>query len=165
MEVEVEILPLNVVNMLQVLGGFEEEKCNIPKELFNKKMGQLQINDWANMLGALDSEDFNDESSSEEEITKYEKRTEDGPQETILNLENEIEQLKDHGLDLIIEEKALMQILNLTLQKQHQNILEGLFSKDDDYANWIKCVVVEKDVRMQQRLGKNIEPNVHLYLV
>jgi hypothetical protein len=59
-------------------------------------MGQLQINDWVNLLGALDFEDFNDESSSKEEITKYEKRTKDGPQETILNLENKIEQLKDH---------------------------------------------------------------------
>jgi hypothetical protein len=26
---EVEVLPLNVMNMLQVLEGFEEEKCNI----------------------------------------------------------------------------------------------------------------------------------------
>ncbi len=81
------------------------------------KMGPLQIKDQANLLGALDSEDFNDESSSKEEMTKYEGRTEDGPQETILNLENEIEELKDHGLDLIIEEEALMQILNLTLQE------------------------------------------------
>ncbi len=38
-----------------------------------------------------------------------------------------------------------------------------MFSKDDDYANWIKCAIVEKDVRMQQRLGKNIIPTVHLY--
>jgi hypothetical protein len=34
---EVEVLPLNVRNMLQVLKGFEEEKCNV--ELFNKNMG------------------------------------------------------------------------------------------------------------------------------
>jgi len=33
----------------------------------------------------------------------------------MLNLENEIEELKDHGLDLIIEGEAPMQILNLTL--------------------------------------------------
>jgi hypothetical protein len=42
-------------------------------------------------LGALNSEDFNDKYSSEEEITKYEGKIEDGPQETILNLENKIE--------------------------------------------------------------------------
>jgi hypothetical protein len=32
----------------------------------------------------------------------------------------------------------------LTLQEQHQNILEGFFSKDDDYADWIKCATVEE---------------------
>jgi hypothetical protein len=134
--------------MLQVLVG-SEDKCNIQEELFNKKMGQLQIKDWADLLGALDSEDFNDESSSEEETTEYEGTTKDGPQEIMLNLENEIEKLKDHGLDFIIEGEAPMQILNLTLQEQHQNILEGLFSEEDDYADWIKCVVVEEDVQIQ----------------
>jgi hypothetical protein len=61
--------------MLQVLEGSEEENCNVQEELFNKKMGQLQIKDWANLLGALDSKDFSDEYSSEEETTKYEGRT------------------------------------------------------------------------------------------
>ncbi len=86
-------------------------------------------------MGALDAKDFNDESSSKEEITKYEGRIKYGPQETILNLVNEIEELKDHGFDLIIKEEAPMQILNLTLQEQHQNILEGFFSEDDDYVD------------------------------
>jgi len=53
----------------------------------------------------------------------------------------------------------------LTLQEQHQNVLEGLLSEDDDYADWIKYAVVEEDARMQQILGKNIEPDVHLYPV
>ncbi len=77
----------------------------------------MKINDWANLLGSLDSKDFNDEFSSEEDIIEYEGKTEDDPQETILNLENQIEELKDHRLDLISEEETLMQILNLTLQE------------------------------------------------
>jgi len=60
-----------------------------------------------------------------------------------------MEELKDYGLDSIIEEEAPMQILNLTLQKQHKNILEGFFFKDDDYHDWIKCASVEEDVQMQ----------------
>jgi hypothetical protein len=36
---EVEVLPLNVVNMLQLLEGSKEEKCNVQEELFNRKMG------------------------------------------------------------------------------------------------------------------------------
>jgi len=59
---DMEVLLLNVVNMLHVLEGFEEEKCNIQEELFNRKMGQLQIKDWVNLLGVIDSKDFNDES-------------------------------------------------------------------------------------------------------
>jgi hypothetical protein len=110
-----EVLPLNVVNMLQVLEVSEEDKCNVQEELFNKKMGHLQIKDLVDLLGALNSKDFNDEYFFEEETTEYEGRTEDGPQEIMLNLENEIEELKDHGLDLIIEGEAPMQILNLTL--------------------------------------------------
>jgi hypothetical protein len=43
--------------------------------------------------------------------------------------------------------------------------MEGLFLEDDDYVDWIKCAVVEEDARMQQKLGKNIEPNAHLYPV
>ncbi len=44
-------------------------------------------------------------------------------------------------------------------------MLKGLFSKEDDYVDWIKCVVAEEATLMQQRLGKNIGPNVHFYLV
>jgi hypothetical protein len=38
-------------------------------------------------------------------------------------------------MDLIIEEEAPMQILNLTLQEQHQNVLEWLLFEDDDYVD------------------------------
>lgn len=92
-------------------------------------------------------------------------RAEDDQQEILLNLENQIQELKDHGMDLIIEEEVTMQNLNLTLQKQQHNILERLFIEDDDYVDWIKCATVEEDVMMQQILGKNTEPKVHLYPV
>jgi len=61
-----------------VLERSEEEKCNIQEELFNKEMGQFQVNDWVNLLGSLDSDDFNDESSSKEDIIEYEGKTNDG---------------------------------------------------------------------------------------
>jgi hypothetical protein len=74
--------------------------------MFNRKMGQLQIKDWDDLLGALNFEGFND--VYEEGTTEYEGRIEDGPQEIMLNLENGIEELKDHGLDLIIEGETPM---------------------------------------------------------
>jgi len=113
-------------------------------------------------LGSLDSDD---ESSFEEDIVEYEEKAEDDPQEILINLENQIEKLKDHRMDLIIEEETPMQILNLTLQEQHQNVLERLLSEDHDYAGWIKCVVAKEIALMQQKLGKNTEPNAHLYPV
>ncbi len=66
-------------------------------------------------------------------------------------------------MDLIVEKEAPMQILNLILQEQNSNILEGQFIEDDDYEDQIKCAVAEEDVKMQQRLGKTIKPKVHLY--
>jgi len=60
-------------------------------------------------------------------------------------LENQIEELKDHRLDLIIEKEMHMQILNLTLQEQHQNVLKGLLFEDNDYVDRIKCVVAKED--------------------
>jgi hypothetical protein len=39
-------------------------------------------------LGSLDFDDFNDESSFEEDIIEYEGKREEDPQETLLNLED-----------------------------------------------------------------------------
>jgi hypothetical protein len=64
-------------------------------------------------LGALGFEDFNDKFSSKEETTKYEGRIE--PTRDHAKFGEQIEKLKDHGLDLIIEKETPMLILNLTL--------------------------------------------------
>jgi hypothetical protein len=40
---EVEVLPLNVMNMLQMLERSEEEKCNIQEELFNKEWDNYRL--------------------------------------------------------------------------------------------------------------------------
>ncbi len=124
---EVEVLPLNVMNMLQVLKRSEEEKCDIQEKLFHKEMGQFQINNWANLLGSLNFDDFNDEMSFEEDITKYEGNVEDDPQEILLNLENQIEELKDHRMDLIIEEETSMQIMNY--KNNIKTFLKGCFMR------------------------------------
>jgi hypothetical protein len=43
LEMEVEVLPLNVMNMLQVLKRSKEEKCNIQEELFNKEWDNYRL--------------------------------------------------------------------------------------------------------------------------
>ncbi len=40
-----------------------------------------------------------------------------------------------------------------------------MLSEDDDYVDWIRCATVEENAWMLQKLGKSIEPNVHLYPV
>jgi hypothetical protein len=44
---------------------------------------------------------------------EYEEEIEDDPQEVLLNLKNHIEELKDHGMDLMVDKEAPMQMLNL----------------------------------------------------
>lgn len=128
-------------------------------------MGQLQKNSWTNLFRSSNFDGLDEKSSSDEDVVEYEGKVEDDPQEILLNLGNQIVELKDQGMDLIVEKEAPMLILNLILQEQHQNILERQFIEDDDYANWIKCAATEEDARIQQRLRKNIEPKVHLYPV
>jgi hypothetical protein len=36
----------------------------------------------------------------------------------------------------------------LTLQDQHQNVLEGLFYEDDDYVDWIKYATTHEGAQM-----------------
>ncbi len=68
-------------------------------------------------------------------------------------------------MDQIVDEEALMQMFNLILQQQHQNVLSEKFIEDDDYSDWIKCVVVNKDAWMQQKMGGIAKSKVHLYHV
>ncbi len=59
----------------------------------------------------MSSLDSDDESSFKKNIVEYEGRTEYDPQEILLSLENQIEKLRDHKMDLIIKEETPMHIL------------------------------------------------------
>ncbi len=66
---------------------------------------------------------------------EYEGKAKDDAQKILWNLGNQIEELRVHKMDLIVEKEAPMQILNLILQEQNSNILEGQFIEDDDYED------------------------------
>ncbi len=55
-----------------------------------------------------------------------------------------MEELNNYGVNQIVEEKVLMQILHLVLQEQQQNIFEGQCTNGDVYADWIQCVQKEE---------------------
>lgn len=65
----------------------------------------------------------------------------------------------------MVDEEALMHMFNMILQQQHQNVLSEQLIEDDDYSNWIKCVSINKDAQMQQKMGEIDKPKVHLYHV
>jgi len=85
--------------------------------LFNKEMGQLQMNSWASLFRSLDFDGLNEESSFDEDVVEYEGKVENDPREILLNLGNQIEELKDRRMDLIVEKEVPMQILNLIIQE------------------------------------------------
>jgi hypothetical protein len=66
--IEVKILPLNVVNMLQVLQQSEEGKDKMQRELFNMEMEQIQLNAWANLIRSSNPDGFNDDFVSNDEV-------------------------------------------------------------------------------------------------
>ncbi len=72
------------------------------------KMGQLQMNSWANLFRSLDFDGLNEKSSFDEDVVEYEGKVEDDPHEILLSLGNQIEELKDHMMDLIVEKEMPM---------------------------------------------------------
>ncbi len=46
--------------------------------------------------------------------------------------------LKDHGLDHLLQEESANQIMNLILQDRHYRLLDEYITKGDDYVHWVQ---------------------------
>lgn len=54
----------------------------------------------------------------------------------VLPMENiQYEELIDHGMNQLVDGDAPMKMLNLVIQEQQQKLLEGQYTKDDDYVD------------------------------
>ncbi len=53
------------------------------------------------------------------------------------NEEVSLEDLMGQGLDALIQKEAPTHMVNLILQQQHKNLLEGQLTKENDYQDWI----------------------------
>lgn len=126
------------------------------------EMEQIQLNAQVDLIQSSDPNGSNDEFSFDDELMEYEEEIKDDPQ-VLLNLKNHIEKLKDHGMDLMVDKEAPMQMLNLIFKQQHQNVLEGQLTEDVDYVDQIKYYATNEDVQIQQRMGKDVEAKLHLY--
>ncbi len=60
------------------------------------------------MIWSLALDDLNDASSFDEEVMEYKEKVKHDPQQVMLNLENYIDELKDHGMDLLVDEETPM---------------------------------------------------------
>jgi hypothetical protein len=84
-------------------------------ELLNMKMERIILSDWKNLNQSSSPDGLHDELSFNDEMMQFQAKVEDGPQKVMHNLENRIEELRDHGMDMVIDKEAPMQILNLLL--------------------------------------------------
>ncbi len=69
---EVEVLPLKMVNMLYVLEKFEDGTKNRQEEWLTKEMEQMQLKTWANILQLSNLDGLHDESFFDDNIMESE---------------------------------------------------------------------------------------------
>ncbi len=77
------------------------------------EMEQIQLNSQVDLIQSSDPNGSNDEFSFDDELMEYEEEIKDDPQEVLLKFKNHIEELKDHGMDLMVDKETPMQMLNL----------------------------------------------------
>jgi hypothetical protein len=77
------------------------------------------LNAWVDLIQSSILDYSNDVSSYDEEMMVYEEKTKGDLQQVLLILENQIDELKDHEMDLLVDEEAPMQMLNLILNEHH----------------------------------------------
>jgi hypothetical protein len=66
------------------------------------------LSDWTNLNQSLNLDGLCDEASFDDEIMESQVEVEDDPQKVLHDLENQIEELKDHGMDQIIDMEGPM---------------------------------------------------------
>ncbi len=66
------------------------------------------MSDWTNLNQSLNLDGLCDEASFDDEIMESQVEVEDDPQKVLHDLENQIEELKDHGMDQIIDMEGPM---------------------------------------------------------
>jgi hypothetical protein len=148
----VEMLPLNVVNIVQH-GEAQHTSSMGPIESLGKIFQQLKVEDllekglsWKGGCSS-GSNDPNDEGSSDDNTTEFGNETdEEDAQFSLIMQENDAaseDDLKDQGLNHLLQQVFANQIMNLILQDRHYRLLDEYITEGDDYADWLQWAVVE----------------------
>jgi hypothetical protein len=90
---------------------------------------------------SLGSNHPNDEGLSNDNTTEFGNETdEEDVQFSLIMQENDAtseDDLKDQGLDHLLQQESANQIMNLILQDRHYRLLDEYITKGDDYVDWL----------------------------
>jgi hypothetical protein len=152
------MFPLNVVNIVQH-GETQHTSLVEPIKSLDKMFQQLQVEDlleeglsWQNKCSS-GSNHPNDEGSFDDNITEFESEIdEEDVQLSLIMQENDVafvDDLKDQGLNHLLQQKFTNQIVNLILQDWHYGLLEEYITERDDYANWLQWATAKESKNLK----------------
>jgi len=141
---DVEMLPLNVVNIVQYGETWPTFSMEHIKNL-DKMFQQLQMEDVFEKGLLWKCECFsgpnypNDEGSFDDNMTKFgSEADEEDVQVSLIVQENDVapkDDLKDQGLNHFLQQEFTNQIVNIILQDWHYRLLEEYIIERDDYVD------------------------------
>jgi len=57
--------------------------------------------------------------------------------------------LKDEGLDHLLQQESTNQIMNLILQNRHYGLLDEYIVERDDYVDWLQWAAIEESEKLK----------------
>jgi hypothetical protein len=142
---DVEVLPLTVVNMLQASNS----------ERKSRNYGEVEV-----VAEQQHTDDRVQEQRMVVQTSDSNSNTSEGSKDECQVLKSDCveTEFKDTELEQLIQQEGPEQILQLTLQEQADRIMEEEIWESDDYADWIEWVADEE--RKRQALSGLANPEV-----
>jgi hypothetical protein len=103
----------------------------------------------------------NDEGSFDDNIVEFgSEANEEDVHVSLIIQENDVaskDDMRDQGLNHLLQQESVNQIVNMILQDRHYRLLEEYITEGDDYPNRLQWVAVEELKNL-----KGCSVNVHL---
>jgi hypothetical protein len=140
------LLPLNVVNFVQY-GETQPTFLVEHIKSLDKMFQQFQMEDliekglsWKGRC-SLGPNHLDDEGSYDDSITEFGNEVdEEDAQVNLIKQENDAtskDDMKDQGLNHLLQQESVNQIVNMMLQDRHYRLLEEYITNGDDYVDWL----------------------------
>ncbi len=120
--VAIEILPLNVINMLQRIAMLEEvEHAEMSRDFSRMSLEQLctiEGSSWDFASIVIDFANCVNDYLFKEDLSESKEIVDDNIDKILPMEEIIIENLNNHGMNQVVDDETLMQMFNLVLQEQ-----------------------------------------------